>query len=188
MGTLAAWAQELASVSLAEPLPKRWEHVDAVAAKAAALGSLLNEGDAELLLASAWLHDVGYGPDVVDTGFHPLDGARFIRTHGGSSRLYSLVANHSGALIEARLRGLEDELGEFPDEQSLVRDSLWYCDMTTGPSGDTVTFAKRLDEICSRYGPEHTVPRAISEAADEITAAIERVRSHARQVGILLSV
>jgi len=70
---------------------------------------------------------------------------------------------------------LGDELAEFPDEHSLVRDGLWYCDMTTSPTGEPVTFDERLAELWERYGPDHTVPRGIEAAAGEIRAAIDNV-------------
>lgn len=56
--------------------------------------------DAGLLLAAATLHDVGYAPRLAATGFHPLDGARFLRDeHGAEERLVRLVANHSFAHV-----------------------------------------------------------------------------------------
>jgi hypothetical protein len=27
------------------------------------------------LVAAAWLHDIGYAPELAKTGFHPLDGS-----------------------------------------------------------------------------------------------------------------
>ncbi len=73
-------------------------------------------GDAELIEAAAWLHDIGYSPELVETGFHPLDGARYLRdVHGADPVLCRLVANHSCAVIEAEERGLDRELSEeFP--------------------------------------------------------------------------
>jgi HD superfamily phosphodiesterase len=72
--------------------------------------------DSGLLRAAAVLHDVGYAPRLATTGFHPLDGARFLRdVHGGDERLVRLVANHSFALLEAEARGLREVLeAEFP--------------------------------------------------------------------------
>ncbi|MGA3562190.1 HD domain-containing protein [Melissospora conviva] len=49
-------------------------HVRAVGVKAERLGRLVGD-DAELLAAAGWLHDIGYAPDIADTGFHALDGA-----------------------------------------------------------------------------------------------------------------
>ena len=49
--------------------------------------------DADLLEAAAWLHDIGYAPSLVATGFHPLDGARYLRdTQHADAMLCRLVA------------------------------------------------------------------------------------------------
>jgi integrase len=61
--------------------------------------SLDEEG--ELLRAAAWLHDVGYTPSLAVTGFHPLDGARYLTTADVPDRLIGLVAFHSSAAAEA---------------------------------------------------------------------------------------
>ncbi|GAA4692152.1 hypothetical protein GCM10023215_31540 [Pseudonocardia yuanmonensis] len=47
-------------------------------------------------------------------------------------RLAGLVAFHSAAAAEAKCLGLGDELASFEDERSLVRDLLWFADMTVG--------------------------------------------------------
>jgi hypothetical protein len=62
MNTLASWAQLLARALLQEPLPRRWAHVQGVAARARSLAPVLG-ADADLLEAAAWLHDIGYAPD-----------------------------------------------------------------------------------------------------------------------------
>ena len=105
----AAWAQELARSLLAEPLPRRWRHTQGVAGQAERLADIAGP-DADLLGAAAWLHDVGYSPDLVDSGQHALDGARYLRSRQVDDRICRLVAHHSCALIEARERGLEAEL------------------------------------------------------------------------------
>src|SRR5215471_13992874 len=106
----ADWAEEIARKLLEIPLPRRWAHSQGVAAQARTLAPILGD-KADLLEAAAWLHDIGYAPDLVDTGFHPLDGARYLRdTHHANTHLCRLVAHHSCALIEARKRGLADML------------------------------------------------------------------------------
>ena len=67
----------------------------------------------ELLIAAAYLHDIGYAPELEDTGFHPLDGARWLRAQG-QERLACLVAHHSGAWFEAEARGLARRAGGVP--------------------------------------------------------------------------
>lgn len=69
-------ARDLAERYLSAGLPRRWRHVQAVGTHAedVALRLALEDG---VLAAAAWLHDIGYGPELVATGFHPLDGRTF---------------------------------------------------------------------------------------------------------------
>ena len=162
-------AAQLAADKLASTLPRRWQHVQAVGTKAAWLGAVVDPADADLLVSAAWLHDIGYAPDIVDTGLHSLDGARWLVDNGWDRRLAGLVANHSCALYEAAERGLVEVLAsEFPQERSAVADALWYADMTTGPDGEDLTPRERLDEIRNRYGPEDVVTRFWRRAEPEL--------------------
>src|SRR5690606_38331824 len=105
--------------------PGRWRHVSGVAARAYAASKILNPSEAPLLIAAAWLHDIGYSPEIARTGFHPLDGARHLRAIGASARLCALVAQHSAAAVDAEIRGLRVVLeSEFPAERSLVAEAL----------------------------------------------------------------
>jgi putative nucleotidyltransferase with HDIG domain len=168
-------ARTLAEAELAEELPRRWGHVQAVAAKAAQVAEILPADAQPVVVAAAWLHDVGYASRLAATGFHPLDGARWLRTQDFDDRVATLVANHSCALIEANERGLADALSsEFPHSQSEVSDALWYADLTTGPDGQTFEVHERLAEIRSRYGPDDVVTRFVDRAEPEILAAVQR--------------
>jgi hypothetical protein len=167
-------ARELSRRELAAALPRRWHHVQAVAAQAERL-SRLPDVSGDLLVAAGWLHDIGYGPGLVVTGFHPLDGARFLRERGTDRRLVSLVAHHSCAVHEARVRGLDDVLlAEFEREDSPTYDALVFCDMTTGPSGERLTYRARMDEIQQRYGPGHVVTQALELARSDLVDSCER--------------
>jgi hypothetical protein len=167
-------AAELAEAKLAQALPRRWRHVRSVARRARWAAKRLSLADD--LVAAAWLHDVGYAPELVETGFHPLDGARYLRRAGIDEHVVSLVAYHSCARIEAEVRGLGAELAaEFLPADPTLTDVLLYCDMTTGPSGDYVRPADRLVEVRGRYGPDHEVTRFVELAAPEILAAAGRV-------------
>lgn len=172
-----SWAWDLARSELKASLPRRWAHTQGVARAAHALGTQLN-CDRELLVASAILHDVGYAPRLVATGFHPLDGARFLRdTHHADNRLVRLVANHTFALLEAEERGLREQLEmEFPIlEDPLLVDALVFCDMTTTPDGTQTTATDRIREIACRYGRESLVGNFIRRAAPDILEAIRRI-------------
>ena len=174
--TDAARAEQTARNLLSESLPRRWAHVQGVAATARTLAPVLGP-DADLVTAAAWLHDIGYAPALADTGFHPLDGARFLRdTEHADAELCRLVAYHSGAINEADERGLAAELTrEFRPARRDLSDALIYCDMTTGPDGQRTTVEQRLAEIQARYGPEDPVSRAIARSAPLFTTAVTRL-------------
>src|SRR6266566_4599032 len=181
MNTLAPWAQQLARALLQEPLPRRWAHVQGVAARARSLAPVLGP-DTDLLEAAAWVHDVGYAPDLAVTGLHQLDGARYLRDsqHASTMLCRRLVAHHSCAIVEAGERGLADALGlEFEPAPQELSDALTYCDMTTSPDGELVSVEQRLAEIHDRYGSGHMVSRFIQRATPMILRAVEQVQDRA---------
>jgi hypothetical protein len=142
---LEPWAKSEAQALMA-PLGDRWQHVQAVADEARRIGLDLADEDRDVLVAAAYLHDIGYAPSLNRLGFHPVDGAWFLRQHG-HERLARLVAHHSGARFGAEERGLLDELAAFPVEDGPVLDALTFADMTTGPAGEAVTLEERVGEI-----------------------------------------
>ena len=153
----------------------RWTHVQAAADKARRVGAVLPAEDADLLVAAALLHDVGYAPSLHRLGFHAVDGARFLRAQG-QERLARLVAHHSGACFEAEERDLVEELAAFPVEDGPVMDTLSFADMTTGPAGQPMTLEQRVEEVQHRYAPDDPVHRAIVRALPQLQAAIDRTR------------
>ncbi|MEU5282830.1 HD domain-containing protein [Streptomyces sp. NPDC020755] len=173
---LTEWAFPVAESLLSEPLPRRWAHSQGVAERARVLGPILGS-DADLLEAAAVLHDIGYAPDLVKTGFHPLDGARYLRDVArADERVVRLVAHHSCAWMEAEARGLRDELEEeFPRESPHLSDALCFCDMNTTPDGTTTNPVDRINEIAGRYGPESLIGTFIRRAEPEILGCTVRV-------------
>ncbi|MBM7811012.1 metal-dependent phosphohydrolase [Saccharothrix algeriensis] len=85
---------------------------------------------------------------------------------------------------EAKLRGLSTELAEWVDEQTPLRDALWWADMTTGPDGDVTSVHDRIAEIQERYGPEDLVTVFIRQAEPELVAAVERTEARLRAAGV----
>jgi putative nucleotidyltransferase with HDIG domain len=168
-------AQALAERLLAFELPKRWRHVRAVAAEAHRLCAEVRVVSSAVI-AAAWLHDIGYAPDLAVTGFHPLDGARYLRAAGWDDPVCRLVAHHSDAAWQAPLQELGDQLrSEFPDVIGLTRDVLWTADVTTGPEGQRFTLDERVAEIGQRYGADHPVTRRMLASRTLLEASIARV-------------
>jgi hypothetical protein len=152
-----------------------------VAARAEELTDAVPPADRPLLVAAAWWHDIGYAPCLSVLGFHPLDGAAFMRAQGYCDRLAALIAHHSGAEYEAEERGLVEQMRQWPREQSAVADALWTADMTIGPDGASVDYATRLAEILARRGADSIVGRARVRARDEVARAIARTEARRRR-------
>ena len=172
---LVSWSAEEAERRLAS-LGTRWAHTEGVVGRAQVLAPSVPAADRAVLIAAAYLHDIGYASDVSDTGFHPLDGARWLHRQG-RERLACLVAHHSGARFEADARGLLGALEEFPEERSSTADALTYCDLTTDPEGRQVTPSVRLAEIEGRHGTESDVSRGMRAAAAALGAVVARTEA-----------
>ena len=180
--SLVSWAAEQAA-SLLAPLGDRWLHVQGVVEAARWVGEVLDEEDRSYLIAAAYMHDIGYAPSLIKTGFHPLDGARYIRSLG-YERLACLVAYHSEARFEAQLRGYGHELNAFPLERSATTDALTYCDLTISPIGERVSLKERACDVYSRYGETAIVARAFRQAMPYFSLAIARTRLRLRKHGL----
>lgn len=153
-----------------------------VAERAQTIDGVHPEG--AILETAAWLRDIGYAPTLAKTGFHPLDGARYLRGVGAPKRVAGLVAFHSSAASEARVLGVANQLAEFEDEDTPIRDLLWYLDMTTGPDGVRVSFDKRMAEVRKRYPADHYVIQALDLGMPERIAAVERAKAWLSSAGL----
>ena len=150
----------------------RRAHSLAVGRKAEAAAAGLAPALRADLTAAAVLHDIGYGH--VETGFHPLDGARFLARAGFSAVVCNLVVHHSASTYEAEERGIDLAIyADFAVGQDLseAHAVLWWADLTTGPQGQDVTVEDRLAEICSRYGANDVITRFINRARPVLLAA-----------------
>ncbi|KAA9165575.1 HD domain-containing protein [Amycolatopsis acidicola] len=172
--SLRTWAWFTAKRLLADELPRRWAHTQGVARRATEIANALPREERQILVAAAWLHDIGYAEDLIDTGLHQLDGARFLRREGIPVRVCALVAHNSGAASIARLLNLSDALAAFTDERTPTRDALWYCDVTTSPDGLPISYEERFTELRSRREPEDPVIRALDLSEGERAAAVSR--------------
>lgn len=154
-----ALAEDLARRFLPPPA-ERWFHTAGVVARAQRLAHAVDPADRALLIAAAWLHDIGYAEELRDTGFHPLDGARYLDRLGLPKRLTSLVAHHSGARFVAEERGFGLAMADYPVEVSALSDALTYADQTVGPHGRPYTVEQRMSDMLGRHGPDSPQARA----------------------------
>lgn len=150
------------------PVGDRLRHVRGVAAR------VMEMGASDLVVAAAWLHDIGYAAELVRSGMHAVDGADYLARLGAPQVLTSLVAYHTGAVCEAQELGLESRLNAYaqPDQGDL--DLLTYADLTTSSTGERVTYSERVAEIFRRYPVGHPVHRAVTRSQDSLAASCRR--------------
>ena len=168
-------ARHLARRLLRKHLRERWEHTRGVAARAVEIAVTVPESDREVLVVSAWLHDIGYASSIRQTGFHPLDGGLYLRRHGWPDRVSALVAHHSGARFVPVERGFAQMMAEFAFEDSAVSDALTYADQTVGPHGRRMTIEYRIADAISRHGPDSPNARARVDRVPYVLAVADRV-------------
>lgn len=176
----------IATELLAE-VGSRLAHVLRAGNVAASLAGLFSEAEAELLVAAATLHDIGYAPRIAATGYHSLDGGLYLRRIGLSERLAGLVAHHSLAYLNAPDHGIV-LTDWFPRETGLLADALIFADMHAAPDGRHIHHEDRFADIAGRHAYPNTghrlellreAVRRISQAAQEAGVPVLDLRSEA---------
>jgi len=134
------------------------------------------------LYEAAWLHDIGYDRRIAFTGFHPLDGARWLQASGWRPETCRLVAWHTAASTEGALRGLGGALAaEFAPPLPLAAAALTWADLTSSPTGAKWTADRRVADILRRHPADSVVHRSVVEALPDLWATIEQVELHVAQ-------
>ena len=122
----------------------------------------------------------------MDTGLHQIDGARWLRSQGHED-LARLVAHHSAAHVELRLRGQLELLEPYPHPPHALAAALAYCDITTGPQGQDVTLDERIAEVGDRRGRDSVVYRALVAARPELEEAVRLTSIDSRRLPVVTS-
>lgn len=172
---VSSQAARLLSEELLAGDPTRRKHVQGVVAVAQELAYDLTPAERDLVVAAAWLHDIGYAPKLFDTGMHALDGALHVTRLSLPAELVGLVAFHTGAVVEAEERGLHEVLAKFAAPPTNLLDRLTVADLSVGPEGQRVAPAERIEEILDRYDQHDPVHRAVTRSRADLLGAVERV-------------
>jgi hypothetical protein len=172
------WAQTVARQILGRET-FRWAHTLGVVRLVQESLAVVAPEERSVVLAAAYVHDLGHVRCLRVTGCHALDGAMYVRA-AGHLQLASMVARHSGARCEARLRGLEREMSAFAFTKSNALDLLTYSDLKTDHRGRRCSVDERFEGIAIRYGKDHIVTRALRLAEPELRESVSRVESRLR--------
>jgi hypothetical protein len=156
----------------------RFEHSARVARQAHQAQRLLDPLWSSAIVDAAWLHDIGYSDQVAATGFHPLDGARWLKGHGWPDEVCRLIAWHTAAPIEGALRGFDNALAdEFEPPPPLAAAALAWADLTSSATGEPLSVADRLADILQRYPADSVVHRAMVEATPMLLASAQDIEA-----------
>lgn len=159
---------------------RRLQHIRGVVRQGGQVADQAPAHVSRYLLSATTLHDIGYARRLKDTGFHPLDGARWASQQGLPAPLVEAIFWHSGAGREARLRGgnVGATYQQAPEPQyPQLIDWTTYCDLHTGPTGAPVSPEKRLTEIQERYPAEHVVHRFVQQEQSYLLTITRRVQA-----------
>lgn len=155
---------------------KRLTHIQAVAASVRQSVIDLNHSgytpgiDTAEAYCAALLHDIGYVEDLALTGFHPVDGAVFLRS-SGYPRLAELIIGHSNSPEQAQLRGISGVAASA----DIIAELITYWDVQTKQGGEQVTYEERLADIIKRYGEESAVTQAHLISRPRIQQIINKI-------------
>ncbi|WP_222269903.1 HD domain-containing protein [Modestobacter marinus] len=180
--TLVIDARELAH-RLIGGLGRRWSHTEGVARRAASVAASVPDADRSVLVAAAWLHDIGYAEPLKRCAFHPLDGAFYLQAADWGAPVPGLVAHHSGARFVAAVRGLGHLMRHFDALAYTVgplADALAYADQTTGPDGRPMAVEDRFTDMLTRHGPHSPQAQVHTARAPAIRAAVRRTEQRLR--------
>ncbi len=145
--------------------PDRLQHILVVADRVRQSARDINELHPELYLSerlaycAALVHDIGYLPEAVETGFHPIDGYRYL-VKARMRQLADLIVGHSTAPEEAEILGFQ----AITCSEHLAAKLITYWDMQVGPTGETLSFAERCADIRHRYGESSPTVVALERA------------------------
>ncbi len=174
-------AQALAHTLLASD-PRRLEHVRGAGLIAGMAAGALGAEQPETFVAAAWLHDIGYAPDLCRTGFHPLDGALFLAREGWPESVVLMVAHHSHAAVLAPYYGVQQHMSLLERHPGDGDDIITFSDLRAGANGMGADPRERIDDMRQRHADRTFVPDDVREAryrmmliaAARVNAAVNR--------------
>ena len=157
-----AEAQSLARHLLGHD-PRRLRHVAGTARAAGFVATHVPDVHEDVVVAAAWLHDIGHAGHLVRSGFHPLDGALYLQEAGWDNAVVGLVAYHSHCRVVADHMGLTDDLTQFENPVGLNADTLTFADVIAGSDGQGVSASKGLAKMLHAPSGGTDLPEAVRE-------------------------
>lgn len=118
------------------------------------------------LILAAIYHDIGYAETLIETGYHPIDGALVARRDGLDPEISDAVLHHSGAWALAQ-RSRPDLMQYYGCDCRMMHTqlsrALTFCDTHSGPHGERFALTERLAEIRIRHAKNADLLTALED-------------------------
>lgn len=138
-----------------------YRHSQGAAAQARAIEGHLLGPWRQALVPAAWLHEIGHGAQVAQTGCAPLDAARYLRYLGWDPEICRLVAWQGAGYARAKQLGLTDMLeSEFAEPEVGPYAAINWTHLTTAPDGARRSVDIGLEAMLNGDGTDHLSPGA----------------------------
>lgn len=171
---LVRYANELAALSMADH-PELLAAGERAAEQARLCTTSLGRPRPEVLVAAARLHGIGHLPDVVKTGFAPVDGAVYLLGLGWPDPVVALVGHQLQARMVARYLGGGPQLSLLTRIQGWPADILDFALLTAGPAG-VRTVSQGLQALGRAQDADERIPERVrDERLSRLSRAGHRV-------------
>lgn len=125
------------------------------------------------LIASAYLHDIGYSEELNKFNFHAYDGYKYLLDNEYDKSVLKVILHHTYSELLYYIQG-EDRLvitetynkiplTSFTKEEDYIFKLLTLADMKSNYKGEKVTVADRISDIYDRYGEDSIISKHISQ-------------------------
>jgi len=158
---LVRYANELAMLTMSDH-PELLEAGERAAEQARLSATTLARPRPDMLIAAARLHGVGHLPDVMKTGFAPVDGAVYLLGLGWPDPVVSLVGHQLQARMVARYLGAGPQLSLIARIQGWPADILDFSILTTGVGG-VRTVSQGLDALRRQQEADKRIPLRVQD-------------------------
>lgn len=108
----------------------------------------------EKILNTILLHDIGYSEVISDTGYHSLDGYRYLKNNYPNLCYHNAILLHSdfvNTCAEEHEEFVTEIYNSLSDLEFAVLIFLDYCDSHIDGMGNEVTLAGRWADLRNRY-------------------------------------
>lgn len=164
----------------------RLNHILRVVSNSIILLKQLNISEKSVLykkvIASAYLHDIGYLTKLNKEDFHPYDGYVYLKSLGYDNSILNVVLHHTyaekmvemnGEVLSEAVKNVFKEISFecLNREDKFIYDLITMSDMLSDGNGELVTIEQRIFDIGERHGYDSIIYKHIKIFEDKLKSS-----------------